>query len=177
MERRIHHLVELPDYVTLAGVAAAIVSMLAAIEHRFALAALLLLAATACDLADGKVARAVGRRNWQFGAALDALSDAVAFGAAPAVFGYCLGLDGPIAVCALVAFAVAALLRLARFLALPYSASEFTGMPVTYNGVFVPVAYFALQAFAAEPAIVPALTALYLGLAALMVSTIRWIKF
>lgn len=177
MERRMLHLIELPDYVTLAGLAAAILSMLAAIEHRPGLAALLLVAATVCDLADGKVARAVGRRNPRFGSALDALSDAVAFGAAPAVFGYCAGLDGPAGVCALVGFAAAATLRLARFLALPYSSTEFTGMPVTYNGVFVPAAWFALQALAPAAAMVPALAALYLVLAALMVSTVRWIKF
>lgn len=177
METRLHKLVELPDYVTLAGAAAAILAMFAAIEQRFTAAALLMLVSVTCDYCDGKVARAVKRRHSEFGAALDTVSDGVAFGAAPVVFGYCLGLDAWPAVAALLLFAAAAILRLARFLALPYCSTHFAGMPVPYNSIFLALAYFALSGFASESLIVPAFVLLYLGLAALMISRIRWIKF
>ena len=177
MDTSIRKLIDLPDYVTLLGGAAASLAMLAAIEQRFSIAALLMLLSVLCDFIDGKVARAIKRKNTEFGSALDAVTDIVSFGATPMIFGYCLGMNSPLSVTVLLLFAGTAALRLARFLAIPYSSRTFTGMPVTYNNIFIPLTYFGLQVFSLENHIILLFLLLYLCLSALMISSIRWIKF
>lgn len=171
--RSLAKLLEAPDFVTLAGVLCAFLAMAAALHRQLDLAAVLLGAAVAADLLDGKLARALNRRNREFGAAFDTVCDAVAFGAAPVLFGLCAGLDTPPGLAALAAYLAAAVLRLARFQASPPSSSHYTGMPVPYGNVAVVLAY----------ALVPrhdlplVLLGLYPALAVLMVSTLRWPKF
>lgn len=175
--RSLATLVELPDFVTLAGLVCAFLAMAASIHHRLDLAAGLLLAAVLGDMLDGKVARAIGRRNRDFGAAFDTVCDAVAFGAAPALFGLCAGLDHPLGIALLSIYLAAAVLRLARFQSSPWSATHYTGIPVPYGNVAVALAFLALTRTGAEEYVAPALLFLYPLLAALMVSTVRWPKF
>lgn len=170
-------LIKAPDVVTLAGLTAALFSMAASVRHAFGVAAVLMLAATACDFLDGKLARALGQGDRAFGAALDTVCDAVAFGAAPAVFALCLGLDSPAGTVILAVFLAAAVLRLARFQVSAWSKSHFTGMPVPYNNIALAGAYWVISLGGWEAQAEPVLGALLLALAALMVSTLRWPKF
>ncbi len=174
---KIWQFIELPDYVTLLSGIAAVIAMFQAIEQHFALAALLMLASVICDYLDGKIARAVNRQNKQFGSVLDTVTDIVSFGVAPVVFAYCVGMTSPLHMIVLLAFVVAALLRLARFHAMPYSETSFTGMPVTYNSVFIPLVYFGLTSASLERYLTSVLLVVYVVLAMLMLSSIRWVKF
>ena len=166
-------LLELPDFVTLAGLMCALLAMAGALQGRLDLAALLLALAVVADLLDGKLARALGRRNREFGAAFDTVCDAVAFGAAPVLFGLCAGLATPLGLIALGGYLAAAVLRLARFQASPRSGTHYTGMPVPYGNVAVVLAWLLVPA----PHLAAALGALSPLLALLMVSTLRWPKF
>jgi phosphatidylserine synthase len=60
---------------------------------------------------------------------------------------------------------------------MPYSETSFTGMPVTYNSVFIPLVYFGLIAASLEAYLTSVLLVVYVVLAMLMLSSIRWIKF
>lgn len=170
--RSLAALLELPDFVTLAGLMGAMLAMAAALQGRLDLAALLLALAVVADLLDGKLARALGRRNREFGAAFDTVCDAVAFGAAPVLFGLCAGLATPLGLLALGAYLSAAVLRLARFQASPRSGTHYTGMPVPYGNVAVVLAYLLVP----EAHLGTALLGLYPLAALLMVSTLRWPK-
>ena len=168
---------ELPDYLTLLGGALGILGALAAIDNRFLLAAVLLVLTVPCDYFDAKLARALGRRYPEFGAALDTIVDTVSFGLCPVIFGYCLGLDSPFQVALLIIFTGAAVLRLARFTVLPASREAFVGMPVTYNNLIFPLTYLVLSAVGLTVAVPYLFTLLYPASAYLMASTIRWKKF
>lgn len=171
--RSLARLLEPPDFVTLAGLLCAFLAMAAALQRQLDVAALLLALAVVADLLDGKLARALGRRNREFGAAFDTVCDAVAFGAAPVLFGLCAGLATPLGLAALSAYLCAAVLRLARFQASPRSGTHYTGMPVPYGNVAVVLAYLLVP----EAHLAAVLVGLYPLLAALMVSTLRWPKF
>ncbi len=116
-----------------------------------------------CDVLDGVVAR---RRKTasDFGAQLDSLCDAVAFGALPAVLGHCLGVRGPWAI-VLVVFTLAAVWRLARFAQVTLSIDArgrecFEGMPTTFcAALFYVVA--AASRFLPSSAALPLLVAFF----------------
>jgi len=93
------------------------------------------------DFLDGRVARARGKSS-ALGAQLDSLSDAVAFGVAPAAIGFAAGLRGGADALALLFFVGCALGRLARYNATAHLLSDdtgkvryFEGVPVTGSGV------------------------------------------
>jgi CDP-diacylglycerol---serine O-phosphatidyltransferase len=97
------------------------------------------------DFFDGRVARARGKAS-ALGAQLDSLSDAVAFGVAPALVGYAAGLRGPGDVLALLFFVACAIGRLARYnVTAPALADEtgkvryYEGLPVTGSGLIAAV--------------------------------------
>ncbi len=174
---RLFHFLEPPDYLTLLGGLLGLLGALAAVSHRFVLAAVLLLLTVPCDYFDGKIARALGRRHPEFGAALDTIVDTASFGIIPVIFGYSLGLNSAIHLAVLLIFAGAAVLRLARFTVLPPNPEAFTGMPVTYNNLFFPALYLILYYSGFETLVPTLFTPLYLVAAYLMGSTIRWKKF
>lgn len=65
------------------------ISILLAINHNFELSAILMIIAIMFDSVDGWVARKINRNDkLKFGQNIDSLSDAISFGAAPAVFLY-----------------------------------------------------------------------------------------
>jgi|SRR5437763_9574850 len=175
--RSLAGLIELPDLITLAGLFSAFLAVAVAVNGQLELGAALLLVAVLGDLFDGKVARAIGRRNREFGAALDTVADAVAFGAAPALFGLCAGLDTAFGVLLLATYLASAVLRLARFQSSPWNPGHYTGMPVPYGNVAVALCYLLLTALGASSYVAPTLMLLYPLLALLMVSTLRWPKF
>lgn len=170
-------LIELPDAITLAGLISAFLAVAVAIEGRLELAAALLLLAVLGDIFDGKVARAIGRRNKDFGAAFDTVSDAVAFGAAPAAFGLCAGLNHALGLLIIAAYLAAAVLRLARFQSSPWNPKHYTGMPVPYGNVGVALCYLVPTSLGSASLATPALMIVYPLAALLMVSTVRWPKF
>jgi CDP-diacylglycerol--serine O-phosphatidyltransferase len=168
---------ELPDYLTLLGGVFGILGALAAVDHRFSLAAAFLLCSVPCDYFDGKIARAIHRRTPEFGKALDTIVDTISFGVCPVVFGYCLGLESVVHIVILLIFSGSAALRLARFTVIPPDPEAFTGMPVTYNNLIFPITYLLFHLLNLEVLLTGALTILYLLAAFLMTSTIRWKKF
>jgi len=91
-------------------------SMLAAINYNFTLAAWFLICAIACDMLDGRIAR-MTKTTSEFGVQLDSLSDLVSFGIAPAVMIYMLSLKhmGKIGIAIAVLYILCAALRLAKF--------------------------------------------------------------
>src|SRR5260370_3016154 len=126
----------IPNAVTLANIALGFMGMVAAAQHQFERSVVLLFCAALCDLADGKLARALDATS-QFGMELDSLSDMVSFGIAPSVLVYLavlhvLGVAGMIIA---VVYPLCGALRLARY----NSASGPLGK-VTFLGVPIPLA-------------------------------------
>ena len=129
----------LADGITLAGAAAGFFSILTSVSKQFSAAAMLMLAAVVLDWADGRVAR-WQKKQHAFGRELDSLADGVSFGVAPVVFGY----EHAGTVALLVAglfFLLCGIARLARFNITKHH-SVFEGVPITTNGVVVPLAYW-----------------------------------
>lgn len=135
----------LPNALTVAALCSGLTALKLAVEGRYELAVSAILLAGLLDAADGRVARMVDGTS-KFGAELDSLADAIAFGAAPALILYFWTLNtlGPLGWLAALAFASAIALRLARF----NVASErgeaanqkndcFSGMPAPAAAIFV----------------------------------------
>ncbi len=164
----------LPDYLTLANATCGALAVFAALAHAatdapgplLGGAALVALAAV-FDLADGRVARRLGRSS-RMGRELDSLADAISFGVAPAALGYAAGLRAPAAVAALVFFVAGAVCRLARYnvtadrLAGPGGkVTHFEGTPVTFGILPMALAVAAGAHGLLGPGLVPAAAGLY----------------
>lgn len=151
--------VDLANGLTLVGLMLGLASMAASIAGRFNEAMIALIWAGLADLFDGFVARRMTRPALRatIGRHLDSLVDVSSFGLAPAALVYC---SRPIAdrVSALAAgaYLCAVVLRLAYFEAVGLDSREnrqyFTGMPVTYAALFLPLAGWGLQQLARYPA-------------------------
>lgn len=77
------------DGISLMNMLCGFISILLAINHDFELSAILMIIAIMFDSVDGWVARKINRNDkLKFGQNIDSLSDAISFGAAPAVFIY-----------------------------------------------------------------------------------------
>lgn len=77
------------DGISLMNMLCGFISILLAINHNFELSAILMIIAIMFDSVDGWVARKINRNDkLKFGQNIDSLSDAISFGAAPAVFIY-----------------------------------------------------------------------------------------
>src|ERR1700759_4668737 len=106
----------IPNAVTLGNIALGFFGMIAAARGHFEQSVLLLFFAALCDLADGKLARALNATS-KFGMELDSLSDMVSFGVAPAVLMYLAVLHTPGTVGAAIAivYPLCGAIRLARY--------------------------------------------------------------
>lgn len=130
-----------------------------------------------CDVLDGVVARRTGTAS-AFGAQLDSLADAVSFVLLPASLAVALG--APVATLfAALAFAVAGLLRLARFgvvgVSVEGARETFEGVPTVFCAAWLtPVV--AASLWLPGPARAPVLTVFYLLSAATMVSALPFPK-
>ena len=162
-EFKFKNLIKLADIVTLLNVVSGLASAYFAINNKFGPAAAMLIVAVAFDTLDGKVAR-LTHRTGDFGKELDSLADTVSFGVAPAIFGYSL-IQTNIAAIAFAVFLFAGILRLARYNIMNLS-GEYAGMPITLNGLLIPLIYFIKVPVNYYPY-------LYIFLAILMVSSIR----
>ena len=132
------------DLITMVNAASGTGAILACVryarEHEdfFAILAFVLLPiALIADVADGAVARATKRQS-PLGADLDSLADVVSFGAAPAVLGFSLGLDGGWDAAILVFFVACGISRLARYNATAASLSDASGKVKYYEGTPIP---------------------------------------
>jgi CDP-diacylglycerol--serine O-phosphatidyltransferase len=126
----------IPNAVTLANIALGFVGMVAAAQHQFERSVVLLFCAALCDLADGKLARALDATS-QFGMELDSLSDMVSFGIAPAVLVYLsvLHVLGVVGMVIAAIYPLCGALRLAR-----YNSDTGPLGKVTFLGVPIPIA-------------------------------------
>lgn len=164
-----------PNGVTLANIAFGVLGMVAAARGQFERSVLLLFVAALCDLADGKLARALNATS-TFGMELDSLSDMVSFGLAPALLIYLAVLEklGPLGMVVALAYPLCAAVRLAR-----YNADQSALGKLTFLGCPVPIAASYLWSMVLVgddlgPAVVAAGT---LVMAVTMVSTLKVPKF
>jgi CDP-diacylglycerol--serine O-phosphatidyltransferase len=167
----IWYFIKLPDYLSLASIACSIYSIINSFNNNFGLAASLIVASAVFDAFDGVVARLI-HRTGNFGVELDSIADVVAFGAAPAILGYCMGLDHPMEVMLLVAFVLASAMRLARFNILKVRGHYFIGMPTTANGWLIPLIYLILTSINVEWPIAQLIYLLWFGFSTILMISI-----
>ena len=106
----------IPNMMTLAALAAGLTSIQYAWDQYWEKAVLAILIAVVLDAMDGATARLL-KATSEFGAQLDSLSDFLAFGVAPSIilYSWILEESGKIGWMAMLVFAAACALRLARF--------------------------------------------------------------
>jgi CDP-diacylglycerol--serine O-phosphatidyltransferase len=179
------HRLAIPASVTFAGIFCGVLCIVWAPTHAY-WACNAIIAASLCDMIDGRLARLVGASS-DFGKQLDSLADIVSFGVAPALLAYNWGqgwgLGGGDAAGAVtwglapvLVFVAASAFRLARFNVTADSAKpvlENTGTPMPVAALLVVTAIMTAHELGwawlrAGSALVP----LLLVVAALMVSTI-----
>ncbi|MEA2038080.1 MAG: CDP-diacylglycerol--serine O-phosphatidyltransferase [Nanoarchaeota archaeon] len=165
-EIRFRKLLKLPDLFTFFNALMGLSAILFVINGRYTAAVIALLFAVLFDYLDGKIARLI-KREGDFGKQLDSLADTISFGVAPAILGFTL-IQTNFAVIVFALFLFAGVLRLARYNIMEFS-GEFSGMPITINGVVIPLIYF----FSVPAEIYPYI---YLFLAILMVSPLKFKK-
>jgi CDP-diacylglycerol--serine O-phosphatidyltransferase len=105
-----------PNFFTLLGLCAGLTSIRMSIEGRYDFALAAIVFAALLDGVDGRIARLL-KASSRFGAELDSLADFVNFGVAPAImiFTWGLGEHRSLGWIAVMLFALASALRLARF--------------------------------------------------------------
>jgi CDP-diacylglycerol--serine O-phosphatidyltransferase len=132
----------LPNAITVLALCAGLSAVQFALSGHYELAIAAITLAAVLDSLDGRIARMLDATS-KMGAELDSLSDAIAFGVAPALVLFIWRLHGYRAgwVVALV-FAVCMILRLARFNTLlddteqpPYAKEFFVGVPAPAGGL------------------------------------------
>lgn len=149
--------VVIPNLVTLAALAMGLTAIRFASEGKYEIAVLAVIVAAILDGLDGRIARAI-RGTSRFGAELDSLADFVDFGVAPALIMYFSSLQQikSFGWFAVLIFAIAAALRLARFNTMlddpdqpAWRTHFFTGMPSPAGAIvgLLPL-YVQLSAFA-----------------------------
>ena len=171
---------DLPNLVSLLGLASALLGIYYAILGVFPAAMIGLVWAIAFDWLDGRVAKSLKNRTAEqsaYGANLDSLIDIVSFGIAPAVVLLSVGgfsawyLPGAFVILA------AAAIRLAYFNVFGLAEdSTYRGLALD-NNVILLVAVFALRPVVSESAFTAVLYVMLMVLAALNVSTLRTPKF
>jgi len=171
-EFRLFKLMKFADFFTLFNVALGLISIVFSINNNFRYAAIVLFVAVVFDYLDGKIAKAMKQQN-VFGKELDSLADTVSFGVAPAIFGFSLmqtasslkQFQMTFGIIALTVFLFCGILRLARYNIMDMKGS-YQGMPITLNGIIIPLVYFMNVNVKFYPYI-------YLALGILMVSSLR----
>lgn len=163
--------------LTLVGLAAAVIGIVLSSRGLVPWAVVALIASGFCDALDGRLARTLSRTDEQkrFGAHLDTVVDACAFGIAPTALLHAVGLRTVPELAILVLFACCAAWRLAYFdtvgLADEGGRRSFTGLPTTFTSIGVPAALLA-GLWGKEAMRVGGIVA-GLGLAAAMVSPVK----
>jgi len=133
-----------PNFFTLLGLCAGLTSIRMSIEGRYDFALVAIVFAALLDGIDGRIARLL-KASSRFGAELDSLADFVNFGVAPAImiFTWGLGDHKSLGWIAVMLFALASALRLARFNASidedrpKWQADFFMGVPTPAAAIVV----------------------------------------
>ncbi|MGZ3427433.1 MAG: CDP-diacylglycerol--serine O-phosphatidyltransferase [Polyangia bacterium] len=165
----------IPNAVTLGNIALGFFGIVAAARGQFERSVLLLFLAALCDLADGKLARALDATS-KFGMELDSLSDMVSFGVAPAVLMYLAVLHrlGLVGAAIAVIYPLCGAIRLAR-----YNSDVSSIGKVTFLGCPIPIAasYLWSMVLVRDGLPVWMMAAGTLILAGAMISTVKVPKF
>jgi CDP-diacylglycerol--serine O-phosphatidyltransferase len=153
----------LPCLLTASNIAAGFTSMILAAAGRFEAAVYLLCLAVVLDTLDGRVARLL-RATSEFGRQLDSFSDAVSFGAAPALLVYLavLGEMGPLGIVPALLYLFAGLYRLSRFNLLSDAhtkARRTLGLPIPIGASYLMAAVLLRDRMSAAVVIVVVLSA------------------
>ncbi|GAB3129928.1 CDP-diacylglycerol--serine O-phosphatidyltransferase [Tsukamurella serpentis] len=146
----------LPSMLTVAALCAGLTGVRFAADGKVDLAIMLVMVAAILDGVDGRVARLLGAST-KIGAELDSLADAINFGVTPALILYFACFPGsPVAWMVALLFAVAMVLRLARFNTLAadptapaYTKDFFVGVPAPAGALLVMAPLAALQQWGA----------------------------
>jgi len=162
-ELRISNLLKISDVFTLANIIFGLTAIFFAINKNYVPMMISLILAVIADYTDGKLAKKLNEQN-TFGKELDSLADTISFGVAPAIFGFSL-IQTPLAIVSFTIFLFLGVLRLARYNIMDVKDS-YTGMPITLNGIIIPVIYLVKIPIDYYPYI-------YILLGILMVSSLR----
>ncbi|WP_374545572.1 CDP-diacylglycerol--serine O-phosphatidyltransferase [Rhodoblastus sp.] len=134
-----------PNVVTLLALCAGLTAIRFAAEAKYESAVLAILVAAVLDGVDGRIARAL-KSSSRFGAELDSLADFIDFGVAPGLLLFFWSLHDlkTVGWAAVLIFAIAAALRLARFNVMiddpdkpDWAGRFFTGMPAPAGAIVV----------------------------------------
>ena len=134
-----------PNLVTVTGLCAGLTALRFTLQGEYQLAAVLIIFAALLDGIDGRLARML-KATSKFGAQMDSLADIVNFGVAPALvlYAYLLDRAGSPGWIAVLLFAIACGMRLARFNVLDeeqdrsaWQADYFVGVPAPAGAVVV----------------------------------------
>lgn len=183
----------LPNLITMSsvfcGFLAMVLSARAHDEDDFYRAALLIIFAMFFDMLDGRVARMTKTQS-AFGLQIDSLADVMSFGTAPAllIYHWTLNQLGALGLFACFAYTACGAIRLARFNVLsmdrsgsPTKPSKYiVGLPIPGAAgilVSIVVANRAVEGAIGAPTYANVIVAIMLGLAALMVSNVRFRSF
>ena len=123
-----------------------------ALEGNFRMAIFCLALSGLCDMFDGKIARTKKNRTEDeknFGIQIDSLCDVVCFGVCPAMICYCLGVNTPAGVAALIFYSIASVIRLAYFnvteakrqTQTEENRKYYQGLPITSMAIILPFLY------------------------------------
>ncbi len=171
----------LPNIFTTLNIFCGFYAIIASIDGKFALAAIVIIIAAVFDMLDGKIARATNTTS-RFGVEYDSLSDLVSFGVAPGVMIYLWALKplGRVGWLAAFLFMVCGALRLARFNTQvgTISSEHFVGLPIPAGAGMTAVTVLFYNKFSIPVEINPFIVLILLySLSFLMVSTIKYNSF
>lgn len=169
----------LPNLLTTLALFAGFYAIVAAMKGNFDAAAVAIFVAIIADGLDGQVARLTNTQT-PFGAQYDSLSDMAAFGIAPALVIYSWSLYdlGKLGWLAAFTYAAGTALRLARFNTQVSDKRYFQGLPCPAAAGLIASLVWLGSNYEIELAVFDVVIALLtITLAALMVSTIRYVSF
>lgn len=148
--------INLPTLITFLGVVLALAALVLALEGSPNIAWVCFIGAGLADLFDGLVARKTRMTAEQakLGVQIDSLADMVSFGIVPAGLLYIMGLSGGITdYVFLCLYVLAVSQRLAYFNVHGMSdgaQTHYTGLPVTYSALVLPLLYIFQDAFLSD---------------------------
>ncbi len=163
---KIYHLIKFSDIFTLGNAVLGLAAIFFAINKDYPSMAISLFLAAIADYFDGRLARKLNQQN-VFGKELDSLADTISFGVAPAIFGFSL-IQTNLAMASFTIFLFCGILRLARYNIMNVT-HGFEGMPITLNGIIIPLIFL----LKINPVFYPYI---YILLGVLMVSNIKFKK-
>lgn len=169
---RLLRMLAVPDAVSMGNAAAGFVALVFVADGRFDDAASLILLASVFDGLDGVAADRFG--GGPLGAEIDSLSDVVSFGVAPAYLLFEASRAAAPLHWLLVAFPMAALVRLAGYNVRDVDTSGFTGVPSTLAGTLVGAVFLASVTTVAHGVDAIAYVALGLVLGYMMLTEVEY---